>query len=140
MASAAAAAQNAEEELRDDAAWSAAIGYRRLWRVLSALGAKLACAPDGPEADALTRAFHRAARMGCEVESSLGCYGGAQRPPVKPCPPWSPFSEPEPEALEAGRVRTEAQMLCYVQTGFAEPPPEQQNEEARWNEPQKELE
>ena len=134
-------AEDAEERRRNDAAWCAADGYRRLSRVQAALGAKLAWCSDGSLGDVLAKAFHRIARMLCEIESEMGCYGEVKAPPVKPYPPWSPFPEAEPEAMEAGRVMTEEQALCYVRTGFAEPPPpEQQNEEARANEPQNETE
>ncbi len=134
-------AREAEQRRRDDAAWCVADGFRRLSRVQAALGAKLAWCPDGLLGDVLAEALHRIARMLCEMESEMGCYGGVKASAVKPYPPCSPFPEPDPEVMEAERAMTEEQALRFVRTGFAEPPPvEQQNEEARANEPQNETE
>ncbi len=95
--------------------------YRRLVCVVDALGSRLARLPDGGEAAALAGVFHSACRWLQEVEVSLGIgpevpIAGAAKPMT--C---SPFTEPDPERLEAAKVRTEAQLRCYVGTGQAGP-------------------
>ena len=116
-------ARDAEERRRARAGRRVADLYRRVTRVVDASGAALAYAPDAPGSDEMAATFHRAVRMQQEMETSLGSYGWVNGPPAKPCA-WSPFAEPDGEAVEAGRVRTEAQFLHFLAAGKAEPKPE----------------
>ena len=99
--------------------------HRRIGYAADSLGARLARAPEPPEGDAPAAVLRPACRMQCEVETRVGGHGWVKVPLATVNPPWSPFLKPDAEAIEAGRVSTEAQLLRYVGTGIAEPISEQ---------------
>ncbi len=128
--------REAEERRRARTERRAGDVHRRCARAVDALGCELFHAPDGPGSDAAAAAFHRACLLLARAETALGCHGGSMAcPPGLPCELYSPWTEPDPEAVEAGLVRCEAQLLRYIGTGAAGP----QIEEARVTGPLKEC-
>lgn len=116
-------AQEAEESRRRGVSRAVVDAYRRLACVVDSLGSRLAWCPDGaPEGDGLAALYHRAADMLNRADSARGVTGWVKSSLVKPLGLWPPSVGAPAERAEADRVVTEAQLLRFLETGYAEPP------------------